>query len=316
VAVIRNLLVLRALGLGDLLTAVPALRGLAEEFPQHRKLLACPAELAPLALHTGAVDEVLPTVAFEPLGPRAADADVAVNLHGRGPESHGVILAASPRRLVAFSSREAGWDGPAFDETEHEVERWCRLLHEHGIAADPQRLTLEPPAVLLSDDLRGVTIVHPGAAAPSRRWPAERFAAVARAERTRGRRVVVTGAAAEGDLACRVARLAGLGPDDVRAGRTGLLELAALVAAAGRVVCGDTGLGHLATALGTPSVVLFGPVPPARWGPPMGRPLHRAVWAGRQGDPHGQEPDRGLLDISVERVLRELDELEGLCAAA
>ena len=47
--------------------------------------------------------------------------------------------------------------------------------------------------------------------------------------------------------------------------RFDLLELTAVVAAAARVVCGDTGVAHLATALGTPSVVLFGPTSPARW---------------------------------------------------
>ena len=51
--------VLRALGLGDLLTAVPALRALADAFPRHPRLLAAPAVLAPLARASGAVDEVV-----------------------------------------------------------------------------------------------------------------------------------------------------------------------------------------------------------------------------------------------------------------
>ena len=55
---LRTLVVLRALGLGDLLTAVPALRALACAYPRHRRILAAPAWLAPLALHTGAVDVV------------------------------------------------------------------------------------------------------------------------------------------------------------------------------------------------------------------------------------------------------------------
>jgi ADP-heptose:LPS heptosyltransferase len=56
------LVVLRALGLGDLLTAVPALRALAAAFPEHRRVLATPAALAPLAALTGAVDEVVDEV--------------------------------------------------------------------------------------------------------------------------------------------------------------------------------------------------------------------------------------------------------------
>jgi ADP-heptose:LPS heptosyltransferase len=94
----------------------------------------------------------------------------------------------------------------------------------------------------------------------------------------------------------------------VLAGRTSLLELAAAVAAAGRVVCGDTGPAHLATAFGTPSVVLFGPTPPAEWGPPPGGP-HIALWAGRRGDPHAQAPDPGLLELGPADVAAALARL-------
>ena len=77
-----------------------------------------------------------------------------------------------------------------------------------------------------------------------------------------------------------------------------------MVAAAGRVVCGDTGIAHLATALGTPSVVLFGPVPPAEWGPPPDRPVTSRC--GPAGRPHANSVDPGLLAISVAEVDRAL----------
>ena len=311
-----TLVVLRALGLGDLLTGVPALRALADAFPGHRRVLACPLSLAPLARLTGAVDVVVRAAAFTPLPPELHGADVAVNLHGAGPESHGVLLAARPHRLVAYGNPDVPWAGRAFDEREHETERWCRLLREYGLPADPGRLHLDRPDVPPPAAAAGATVIHPGAAAPARRWPPERFAAGARAELAEGRRVGVTGGASEVVLACRVARGAGLGPDAVLAGRTDLVDLAAVVAAAGRVVCGDTGVAHLATALGTPSVVLFGPTSPARWGPPPGRPQHRVLWTGRAGDPHASEPDRGLLELGVADVLAELAALDALPAAA
>jgi len=71
-------------------------------------------------------------------------------------------------------------------------------------------------------------------------------------------------------------------PDDsVLAGRTTLPQLAALVAEASLVVCGGTGIAHLATAVGTPSVVLFGPVPPEHWGPPPSAVRTRTVQLSR-----------------------------------
>ena len=309
------LVVLRALGLGDLLTVVPALRALADAFPRHPRLLATPAALAPLARASGAVDEVVPAEGLgEPLHRRLHGAGLAVNLHGRGPESHELLLAAEPRRLVAFAhpAVPASSQGPRWRPDEHEVARWCRLLSESGIAADPTRLDLELPPGPVPHGAQGATLIHPGAASPSRRWPPERFAEVARSETARGRRVIVTGGPGEAELAADVAARAGLPSGAVHAGQGGVLTIARLVGAADRVVCGDTGIAHLATALRTPSVVLFGPTSPALWGPPPDRPWHRALWAGTSGDPHGRLPDPGLLAIDVDQAT---EALAGLPAA-
>ena len=304
-------MVLRALGLGDLLTVLPALRALLEAFPAHRLVLAAPRPLAPLAHLSEAVDEVVDTAPLAPLDAALHGADVAVNLHGRGPQSHGVLLAARPRRLLAFEHAEVAHSrgGPTWRAAEHEVARWCRLLEESGIPADPSRLDLAPPES--SASVGGATVVHPGAASAARRWPPERFAAVARAERAAGREVVVTGSSDEAELARAVASDAGLSSKAVLAGRTDLLELAAVIAGADRVVCGDTGVAHLATAFATPSVVLFGPTSPRDWGPPVERPRHRPLWAGHTGDPHAAEPDHGLLDIAVGDVLEAIHGLPG-----
>jgi ADP-heptose:LPS heptosyltransferase len=308
----RPVVALRALGLGDLLTGVPAMRALADAFPDRPVLLACPAALAPLAQLSGAVDGVVPTagLADGPLHPRLHHAAVAVNLHGRGPQSHRLLLAAAPERLVAFAhpAVPASADGPRWRADEHEVNRWCRLLAESGIPADPGRLDLDPPPGPPPAGAAGATLIHPGAGSPARRWPPERFAAVARAERARGRPVLISAGPGEDGLAHGIAEAAGLPAAAVRAGGD-VLALARLVMAAGRVVCGDTGVAHLATALGTPSVVLCGPVSPALWGPPPGRPWHRALWAGRSGSPHGQVLDPGLAALTVDQVLEALADL-------
>jgi ADP-heptose:LPS heptosyltransferase len=307
-----RVVVLRALGLGDFLTAVPALRALGDAFPEHTVVLAAPAPLRPLAQLARVADAIVPAAPLARLPHSLAGPELAVNLHGSGPESHRVLTALRPRRLLAFAHPEVheSRGGPAWRHDQHETHRWCALLEASGIAADPSRLDLPPPAVGPPDAARGATLVHPGAASESRRWPAGRFAAVARAEREQGRRVVVTGSPAERPLAERVADLAGLSRGAVLAGETDLLRLARLVAGAGRVVCGDTGVAHLATAFATPSVVLFGPTSPSLWGPPPGRSWHRVLWAGRRGDPHGTGVDPGLLEIEVADVLEALAALD------
>ncbi|HEX7255814.1 MAG TPA: glycosyltransferase family 9 protein [Gaiellaceae bacterium] len=306
----RTVVALRALGLGDLLTALPALRALARAFPCRRRILAAPRALAALAVHARAAESVHDTRPLAPLDPDLAEADLAVNLHGKGPQSRSLLEDSRPRRLISF-----GGDGPEWRPEEHEVARWCRLLEESGIPADPSDLDMAPPALRVPRVAIGATLIHPGAASGARRWPVERFAAIARAERADGRQVVVTGGTGDIGLAQFLGDLAGLPRGVLFAGRTDLVGLAALVAAAGRVVCGDTGVAHLATALRTPSVVVFGPVSPERWGPPADRPWHRALWAGRTGDPHADRPDPGLLEIQVADVVAALGRLEPSRAA-
>jgi ADP-heptose:LPS heptosyltransferase len=305
-----RILVYRAIGLGDFLTGVPALRAVARAFPSAEVCLAAPEPLAPLAPLTGAVHTFLPTGELAPPPWSGAPPAVAVNLHGRGPQSHRLLQALAPRRLVAFAHPDAGVRGPRWRPDEHEVARWCRLLEESGIPADPGELDLAVPAA--PPPVRAATVVHPGAAASGRRWPVDRFAALAAQLWAQGHSVVVTGVRSEVPVAHSVAVRAGLPDDRVLAGRLDLAEMAALVADARLVVCGDTGVGHLATAYRTPSVLLFGPMPPASWGPPAGREEHRVIWHGELvGSPaEDGQPSPAVLAISVAEVLSAVEQVD------
>ncbi len=161
------ILVLRALKLGDLLTAIPALRALARAFPHQRRVLAAPAWLSPLVELSGTGFAVHDTAPLAPLDPALHGARLAVNLHGRGPGSTAVLRATHPRRLLAFD--HAG--GPAWREDEHEVARWCRLLAAGGIPADPADLSLPPPCTSPPPGTAGATVLHPGASTGARCWP-------------------------------------------------------------------------------------------------------------------------------------------------
>ncbi len=151
-----RLVMLRALGLGDFLTGVPAMRALADAFPDHLRILAAPAALAPLGGLSGAVHALAPTGPLEPLDERLHFCNLGVNLHGRGPESHRVLLGARPDRLIAWAHPAIPATGamPRWAYDEHEVFRWCRLLAETGIPADPARLDLAVPDDALPDELR------------------------------------------------------------------------------------------------------------------------------------------------------------------
>ncbi|MFF8973886.1 glycosyltransferase family 9 protein [Streptomyces sp. NPDC014995] len=298
-----RLLVLRALGLGDLLAGVPALRGVRRAFPGHRVVLALPPALREAALATAAVDAVFPAEAPNRGVPSLGHwpgppPDLAIDLHGNGPASRDALAALAPRRLLAFAQPTPR--PPEWRPDEHERVRWCRFLAAYGIAADPDDVRLPVPAGI--SPAPGAVVVHPGAESASRRWPAGRYAALVRELGAAGHRVVVTGGPKEDALVLDVAGRAGLPERDVLRGGLPFGELSALVALAALVVSGDTGLAHLAVAHATPSVTLFGPVSPHLWGPPRsGR--HIALWKpGPPGDPHGDVPDPQLLRIGAEEA--------------
>jgi ADP-heptose:LPS heptosyltransferase len=307
-----TILVLRALGLGDLLTGIPAMRGLRRAHPDADIVLATPERFRELAMLSGAVDEVDPTPGLGGLRARREPPALAVNLHGSGPESITDLVALQPRALLTHRHPAyPGLSGPPWRADLHEVDRWCQLLEWAGIRCDPTHLSIPRPQGY--PDRSGVVVIHPGAAYPARRWPPERFAAVAAALHDAGHEIVITGNRNEIELARSVASGAGLAQSCVLAGTLGLLALVALISDCRLLICGDTGVGHIATATGAPSVLLFGPTPPNRWGP-RGRGPHVAIWAGDKGDPHAERPHSGLLLITVPRVLDATQSLLRECA--
>ena len=303
------LLALRALKLGDLLVAVPALRGLSRAFPEHRILYAAPAWIAEALELVGGIHH-LPTPGLDaPLTVPRGAVDIAVNLHGNGAESRLRIAELQANRVVAHASN--GTDGPEWTTGIPERERWTRLLTWHGIDADPLDYRLNLPAV--PSPRPGATVIHVGAAYGSRLWPVERFAEVAVELTAAGHDVVLTGGTSERGRAeetAALAKLKGANLDDgLLAGRQGLAEFAATIADARLVVSADTGAAHLASAYERPSVVLFGPAPAEEWGPPPGPHVVLTAVGLRRGDVFSADPDPALLAVSVRDVL---DAVEGL----
>jgi ADP-heptose:LPS heptosyltransferase len=157
-------------------------------------------------------------------------------------------------------------------------------------------------------------VLHPGASAPARCWPVRRWREAVSLLAARGQRVILTGGLAERDLTAAAAR--GIGGRQVTdlGGRTSLAQLAAVLAGADAVLVANTGVAHLAAAVGTPVVSLFAPVvPAARWAP-YGVPVtllgdqhapcrdSRAVRCPVPGHPC-------LTGVSAEAACRALDEL-------
>lgn len=169
-------------------------------------------------------------------------------------------------------------------------------IAEDALAAAAQRLSALPsPRVALL----------PGAArGPSKRWPAERFVRLGRMLRDQaGCGVVVLGVTSEAALCAEVAE--GIGPEALDlAGRTNLAEWIALLKACQLVIANDSGGMHLAAAMGTPVVAIFGITDPAKTGPmgPACRVIQNSTFRRRDIGRYSVEARKSLESIEPDQV--------------
>ncbi|NNG41048.1 glycosyltransferase family 9 protein [Flexivirga sp. ID2601S] len=287
-------LLLRALGLGDALTGVAALRGWRRLLPDHRLVLACPRPIGSWLTDLGVVDGVLATSGLgRPLSWPGPPPDLAVNLHGRGPQSHLLLERTRARRSLGFACERAKFAaGPPWLEQVHEVERWCSLVRSYGGTCSADDLRLPLPDGRRRGDY---VLMHPGAGFPARRWPADRWRDVAAAQHLP---VHVTGGSRDRALGRRIAD--GLPHVHDLTGRLDLAGLADQVGGARVVLSSDTGVAHLATAVRTRSVTIFGPSSPQVWGPLLDLERHDVIW--HQEVPSPRQPNALTLDPRIAAV--------------
>jgi heptosyltransferase-2 len=261
--------------LGDAVMSLPALRALRQAAPEHRWTVAARAGVAPVyaLARLGMGVATLPDRAAPRIVPRP---EVAILL----PNSfHAALLALrsrAPRRIGYAGQWRAALLRPAIERAApgalpaHESYQYLELLRRAGLIGElpgesDLHVPLHPEAAAIAAwrerfGGRRLIAIHAGAAfGGAKRWLPERFAALAAALAAQGANVALVGAGAERQAAQHVADAA-QAPARIHnlAGDTTLPELAALFAAAGALVANDSGPMHLAAAVGTPVVALFG----------------------------------------------------------
>jgi ADP-heptose:LPS heptosyltransferase len=285
----RRVLVARLDSDGDVLLAGPAIRAVAAHADEVT-LLCGPAGRQAAELLPG-VDRVLewaaPWILADPGPVRAEETERLVTSVRSGDVTEAVVLTSFHQSALplALLLRLAGvgritaisedYPGSLLDvrhrvpELIPEAERALSVVGAAGFALPPGddgrlRLRAPLPDVSALVGTGAYVVVHPGASVPARACPPELAAAVVRTLAAAGRRVLVTGAPAERSL---TAYAAGPHGTDL-GGRTGLAQLAAVLAGADALVVGNTGPAHVAAAVGTPVVSLFAPtVPYEKWRP-------------------------------------------------
>ncbi len=290
----RRVAIFRALQLGDMLCAVPALRSLRAGWPQAEiTLIGLPWASAFARRFHHYIDRFIEFPGHRDLpeqpvrahcwcpyveAVRARRFDLALQMHGSGATTNRLFAELGASRNGGFFPSDSIAPDPAtfiaWEEREHEVRRYVRLtrhlgLPDRGLHLEWPRLSGDEAAsdLLPLHQLRGpLVVVHPGARLPSRRWPVARFAAVAERLAAQGCTIAITGSAEERELAARM-QAAMRAPALDLAGKTGLGGVAAVIESAALVLCNDTGISHVAAAVGTPSVVICCGADPGRWAP-------------------------------------------------
>lgn len=312
-------------GLGDLLCAVPALRAVrAAEPSAHVTFIGLPSGQWLAERFPDYIDRWLPCTTCPGLPEsepdafahrrflreaRAARFDLAIQLHGDGRVTNAFTAALGATRWGGLRRDDASpGDGlvTALRRGRHEVDRCGDALRAVGIPNGDSRLEFPVTArdeaeltAILGSPPPTLAVVHPGASHPDRRWPAASFAAIVDHLMTRVDVVALTGSPGEAGVAAAVAARTAVAPRDLT-GRTPVGVLAALIAAARIVICNDTGVAHLAGAVGTPTVTVFARSDRPRWA--VRGPDHRGV-----GGRGGAWPDVGAVVAAVEDLLARPD---------
>jgi heptosyltransferase I len=283
-----NILIVRLGALGDIVHAIPAAAALRAALPEARiDWLVESKHRAILDLVT-AIDQVVPLEgrsfrAWADVVRRARQARYDVAFDFQGLMKSAVLARASgAARVAGFSIwhlREktarpfySDTDDSPDEEDGHVIAKNLHLLHVVGIDTSRVEFPIADVGSGALDELRreigtgAFALVNPGAAWPNKRWPPSRFGEVAAFLRdVRGLTPVVLWG--PGEQAVAQAVVAASNGAARPAPPTEVPDLVALARQASLIVSGDTGPLHVAAAVGTPAVALFGPTSPRRNGP-------------------------------------------------
>jgi heptosyltransferase I len=295
----KRILIVRLSALGDIVHALPVLTRLRRTFPDvaidwlveenYASTLTLAAGLTRrIVVRAKADSSAADTTAFSTgIGYlraarflRAQQYDAALDLQGL-LKSALWATASGARRVIGFDREHLREPFAAAFYTEtvvpdgagHVIQKNLSILRALAIEPGPVELHVEPhgspdliKAIQIAGGSNGYIVINPGAAWPNKRWPPDRFAALAKALRERtGLHSLVTWGPKERALADAVSQ--GSAGAASPAPPTSVADLGALMRSAALVISGDTGPLHIGAAVGTPIVGLFGPTRPERNGP-------------------------------------------------
>ncbi|MEX0961437.1 MAG: glycosyltransferase family 9 protein [Simkaniaceae bacterium] len=273
-AIFQNILIVSSTGLGDTLWGTPAIRAIKKQYPKSSLTCLTSSIGKELLRNNPHLDHVLSfqDPLFSKLIPlyrtlKKKYFDTAILFHTSQRALLPLVKALNPGTLIATEGLNKGLDAllthPIPLTYEHEIQRRLHLLKPLQIAPDSLDMELhidepfplpKPPFIAL----------HPGAKDSFKRWQKEHFISLGQ-HLSKKAAILITGSKAEKALSDEVAN--SIEGAQSLAGKLTLAQMAHLLKAAKCFVTNDTGPMHMAAALNTPILALFGPTDPKRCGP-------------------------------------------------
>ena len=329
-----RILIVRLSAIGDAVHGMPVLCALRDRFPKARLSWVVESRAAALLRGHAALDDLIELPRgwlrsprevlslrrqFRQIGP-----EVAIDLQGLTKSAVAAWLSGAKRR-IGFADEKgrelSRWlnnelvDAPAA----HVIDANLQLLAPLGISSPEARFDVPESAedaatveAIIAEAAVGpcFAVINPGAGWPSKLWPPERFAAAAKyLGRERGVQSLVVWAGGE-ERTWAETIVEGSGGGAQMAPATSLTELAALCRRAALFIGSDTGPLHIAAAVGTPCVGLYGPMPAERNGPygPAHIAIQKQTFEGTSRE-RRSAPSSLMEAIEVEDVCRACDEI-------
>ena len=302
-----RILVIRGGAIGDFILTLPAIRLLRENFPSaHIEILGYQhiislAEGRYYAAATRSIEYGAMAGFFVP------NSDLAPDLVEYFSSFHQIIsYLFDPELFFESNLRRAGAKNilRAFvrvDDSDHAAQQLAQPLQRLALYLEDAAATIHlaeadhtfAARFLAECDARPIVAIHPGSGSPGKNWPVEKWAKLGRALMCRDVQLLVVGGEADEQ---RIAVLCETWKDApiLVARHLPLPHLAAILARSRIFIGHDSGISHLAAAVGASCVLLFGPTDPAVWAP--ANPQVKVLAA----------PNGDLAALSVESVLSEI----------
>lgn len=300
---LKKIVVFRALQIGDMLCAIPAMRALHHAYPDAAiTLVGLPwakmlTERFPTYFHSSITFPGYPGFAEQPVDYFAfpdflkkvqhENFDLALQMHGSGSISNPLVDLFAAKNIAGFYTKNNFCPDKdlfiEYPDNIHEIKRHLKLMETLGIMEYTTDLEFpitkkdmeDVEKVALPVKSREYVILHPGARGVNRQWSTSNFAAIGDYCYENGLQVVITGTKDEMSIVENVIQYMKNKPI-IAAGKTSLGAVAVLIKNAAALVSNCTGVSHIAAALKTKSIVISLDGEPYRWGP-LNKSLHATI---------------------------------------